>query len=99
MKGTLLLLPLLAACAQPGDPVSYTCADGRTVAARYAGTAATLEIDGKRFELETVVSASGARYLGDGLQWWTKGQRDAWLSMLKPGETIASDAGVACSAR
>ena len=34
---------------------------------------ATIEYQGARQELQIAVSASGARYVGKGFEWWTKG--------------------------
>lgn len=78
---------------------SYACADGRTVRASYPDPdTAVVEIDGKSRNLKIAISASGARYTGDGYQWWTKGMSEAQLSPLAPGEDIASAPGVNCSA-
>jgi membrane-bound inhibitor of C-type lysozyme/heat shock protein HslJ len=74
--------------------VRYTCADGRTIEAHYdhrdsARPTARLVIDGRSFEMYSVISASGARYAaesgltpGRGLQWWTKGQQATLSEML-----------------
>jgi len=76
---------------------TYICADGRTVEASYPDHEnAVLTIGNETFHLHTERSASGARYVGDNWQWWTKGMQDAQLAPLKPGETIASDQSVAC---
>jgi membrane-bound inhibitor of C-type lysozyme len=48
--------------------------------------------------LRIATSADGARYTGDGWQWWTKGMHEGSLAALAPGEAIASAAGVACHA-
>jgi membrane-bound inhibitor of C-type lysozyme len=73
--------------------VSYSCADGRRIEARYDNTlpgqsSARLQIDGRSFEMYHVVSGSGARYATEsglrpdhGLQWWTKGD-EATLSEM-----------------
>lgn len=100
----LALASLLPAACQPVRPgaeaIHYRCADGRSVQATYAnGDHARLLIDGRPYRLTVAVSASGARYLGEGWQWWTKGMHDAWLAPLRPGETVASAPGVACQAR
>jgi membrane-bound inhibitor of C-type lysozyme len=91
--------PAPAAAVAPAGPVStavYACADGRTLSAAYDRQSAVLQLEGRTHRLTTAVSASGARYVGDGLQWWTKGLDDGRLSTLKPGEQVASDPGVAC---
>jgi membrane-bound inhibitor of C-type lysozyme len=74
--------------------VHYTCADGRRIEARYDNSnaeraSATLLIDGRRFEMYSVVAASGARYATEsgfkpdhGLQWWTKGETATLSEMV-----------------
>lgn len=80
-------------------PTTYACDDGRSVKASYPDAdTAVVELDGKTHTLKVAVSASGARYVGEGLQWWTKGMTDGQLSPLKAGEDIASAAGVNCKA-
>lgn len=77
---------------------TYACADGRTIQAQYPDrSTAVLKQGDTEIRLTIAASASGARYVGEGLQWWTKGQAGT-LAPLKPGEDIASDAGVACKA-
>ena len=78
--------------------VVYRCTDGRTVAARYDGERAFLSLDGRSLTLTTHPSASGARYVGGGVQWWTRGMDRGRLSALADGETYAeADAGVDCA--
>ncbi|MBE1158795.1 MliC family protein [Dyella acidiphila] len=100
---------MLAACATPSNEhapagaasnwISYTCSDGQEVKAAYPDSdTALLEIKGSRHSLHSVISASGARYTGDGWQWWTKGMHDGMLAPLAAGESIASAAGVNCHA-
>ncbi|MET3526961.1 MliC family protein [Phenylobacterium koreense] len=104
----------LAACGRGGEqqakapeappakaaPVTtYVCDDGRTVRASYPDTeTAIVEIDGRSRTLRIAISASGARYTGDGFQWWTKGMDQAQLSPLAAGEDIATAPGVNCRA-
>ena len=79
--------------------ITYACDDGRTVRASYPDTdTAVVEVDGKSRTLKIAISASGARYTGDGVQWWTKGMAQAQLSPLAAGEDIASAPGVNCKA-
>lgn len=76
--------------------VHYVCADGRAVSALYPdGETAQLKLGEATHLLRIARSASGARYTGDALQWWTKGD-EASLAPLAPGEDIASASGVAC---
>lgn len=107
----LCLAPMaLAACsrpaAAPSEPepstatvawITYACEDGRTVKAEYpdSGTA-HVQVDGETYALKVAVSGSGARYVGDGLQWWTKGA-EGMLAPLKDGEKIAAAPGVRCA--
>jgi len=91
---------LLAGChatAPDSAAITYACDDGRHIQASYPDTEhATLVIDGQSHPLHLAVAASGARYVGDNLQWWTKGMHEAWLAPLAAGETVASAPGVAC---
>jgi membrane-bound inhibitor of C-type lysozyme len=101
----------LAACSQPPTPsaapkpepktvamawVHYVCEDGRTVSALYPDQeTAQLRLGGTAHTLRIARSGSGARYTGDALQWWTKGD-EGMLAPLKPGEDIAAARGVTC---
>lgn len=90
-----------ASTAAPVNPDpgvrTYRCEDGRSVQAGYPDRdTAVVEVDGHACTLKAQVAASGVRYVGFGLQWWTKGTAEARLSRLKDGETIASEAGVLC---
>jgi membrane-bound inhibitor of C-type lysozyme len=90
---------VMRAWAQPPHVTRYLCTDGRRVDARYPpGNTAVLVIDGRRVTLRQAPSADGGRYIGQGRQWWAKGMRDATLSVLRPGQTIADGAGVSCHA-
>ncbi|MFC5566077.1 MliC family protein [Rubellimicrobium aerolatum] len=81
----------------------YSCEDGRVVDAAFLALGdrdlAVLSLDGAEPALLTIAaSASGARYVGAGLQWWGKGQDEAMLAPLAEGEDIASAAGTTCRA-
>jgi len=112
MKLSLSLIPLLAlaACSRSPAPdtpaaeqktvamawVHYVCEDGRTISALYPDReTAQLKLGDTTHLLRIARSASGARYVGDALQWWTKGDEGS-LASLKPGEDVASAAGVGC---
>lgn len=97
----------LAACSNAAAPVAdteppasawtiYVCEDGRIVQAVYpdSRTARVRMPDGERL-LKIAVSGSGARYVGEDLQWWTKGD-EGMLAPLKAGEDIAAAPGVSC---
>ncbi|WP_293898946.1 MliC family protein [Phenylobacterium sp.] len=101
-----LVAPLaLTACSRPpaAGPAEgavawtpYVCADGRTLKALYPdATTAQVKLDGSTYRMSAGVSGSGVRYVGDGLQWWTKGQ-EGMLAAVKAGEDIATDPGVRC---
>jgi membrane-bound inhibitor of C-type lysozyme len=78
---------------------SYTCSDGQVVQASYPDTnTAMVKIKGETHTLRVAISGSGARYVSDDWQWWTKGMHDGTLAPLAPGETIASTPGVTCHA-
>jgi membrane-bound inhibitor of C-type lysozyme len=94
---------LLAACQshQPSaaQATTYACNDGRQVQAAYPDAeSAVLTLDGKTDHLHRAISADGARYVGDGWQWWTKGMEQGMLAPLKPGESVASASGASCRA-
>ena len=53
---------------------SYQCESGTQVDVRYPDTeTAQITYQGNSYELAIAMSASGARYLGKGLEWWSKG--------------------------
>jgi membrane-bound inhibitor of C-type lysozyme len=77
---------LVSACAgfPQNDPGSqamlspsahhYQCKSGKTIAATYNSTdSARVQYEGTTYDLHIAVSGSGARYVGDELEWWTKG--------------------------
>ena len=78
----------------------YICEDGSTIAARYPtpDTARILHEE-RSIDLNLARSASGARYVGEGWQWWTKGMIEGTLTSLAANEEVASASGLACAAR
>lgn len=64
-----------------GEPVTYVCANGDRLVARYYSLSdeslrfvKILFPDGREYTLPQVISGSGARYTDDGeLLWWIKG--------------------------
>lgn len=96
------LLPLLAlsACETArSQPASLLhCENGETVEVGYTGDQAIVRYKGRKHMMRTAISASGARYVGDGLQWWTKGLDQGTVAPLLPGAEIASGELVACKA-
>lgn len=52
----------------------YRCESGEGVTVRYpAVDVAIVQYKGSSHTMALAVSASGARYVGNGLEWWTKG--------------------------
>lgn len=83
--------------AEPSTPwITYVCDDGRTLQAVYPDSdTARVRVGGQEHTLKIAVSGSGARYVGEGLQWWTKGS-EGLLAPLAAGESIAAASGVSC---
>ncbi|WP_157948353.1 MliC family protein [Pulveribacter suum] len=78
LTAALAATALLAACShgtpQTAATHTYRCVDGSTLRATYPTTeTATVHYQGASRTLQIVRSGSGARYTGDGWQWWTKG--------------------------
>jgi membrane-bound inhibitor of C-type lysozyme len=84
--------PSPATAGTPAPPVSYACESGQSVTVAYPDTAtALLAYNGRSYTLRTVQSASGARYAGSGLEWWSAtrdGSESATLSRLGPNEDV-----------
>lgn len=108
MRRVALLLPLALAGCSPGSAptaaaperstpwITYVCADGRTFQALYPdANTARVRLAGREHTLKIAVSGSGARYAGDGLQWWNRGP-EGMLATLEADETIAGAPGVSC---
>ncbi|GHA22799.1 MliC family protein [Oceanisphaera arctica] len=52
----------------------YRCESGETMRVNYPSTdSARVQYQGREYTMKIAVSASGARYLGSELEWWTKG--------------------------
>ena len=64
---------LLGACRADGGALSYHCESGTVIAASYGKDKAVLHYQGNTHTLEQAISASGARYRNDALEWWSKG--------------------------
>ncbi len=87
--------PVTPTPTEPGTaapPVSYACESGEAVTVTYPDTAtALLTYKARSYALRTVQSASGARYVGSGLEWWSAtrdGSEGATLSRLGPNEDV-----------
>lgn len=84
-----------AAPAQALERYAFVCDDGRILSIVYPDNdTAEMRVDGQPHTLKIAMSGSGARYTGEGLQWWSKGD-EGMLAALKPGEDVA-DPGVRC---
>jgi membrane-bound inhibitor of C-type lysozyme len=72
-------------------PVTYHCDSGVRIIATYPNTeSATIQYNDSTYDLRIAISADGARYVGHGLEWWTKGSgagSQGTLSELKDGDT------------
>ncbi len=84
--------PSPAASSPAAPPISYACESGQSITVAYPDTAtAQLTYRGQSYTLRTVQSASGARYAGSSLEWWSAtrdGQESATLSRLGPNEDV-----------
>lgn len=82
-------------------PVGYACESGQTVDVQYPDSAtAQIAYKGQSYSLRLAPSASGARYSGSGLEWWTAtrdGQESATLSRLGPNEDVGMAVLERCS--
>jgi membrane-bound inhibitor of C-type lysozyme len=86
--------PSAAPAAPAAPPVSYACESGQSITVAYPDTStATLSYKGQTYALRTTQSASGARYVGSGIEWWTAtrdGTESAVLSRLGPNEEVGA---------
>ncbi len=76
---------LLSACGQlPTDTAfNYRCESGLSMRVIYpTAETAVVEYEGRLLPMEIAISASGARYVGEGLEWWTKGSGEGATAML-----------------
>lgn len=73
------------AASSPATPVSYhyVCESGETVAVAYHDpNSARMDYQGTTHDMQIAVSGSGARYVGGGLEWWTKGSGEGSQGIL-----------------
>jgi heat shock protein HslJ len=86
--------------SNPMTKVTYWCSDGSIVEASYPmADTAHVTHRGRSVRMKIAPSASGARYVGAGLQWWTKAANEGILSPLADGEDVASARGIDCAVR
>jgi membrane-bound inhibitor of C-type lysozyme len=85
----------------PAPAVSYACESGQSATVVFPDTAtALLTYKGRSYTLRIVQSASGARYVGSGLEWWSAargGSENATLSRLGPNEDVGETVLERCS--
>ena len=63
-----------ASLSAPATPVHYQCESGELITATYPSTdSVTIQYKNRSYTMQSAVSGSGARYVGDDLEWWTKG--------------------------
>jgi len=80
--------PVLTAAA-----VAYECESGKTVAVQYPDLqSAVVTYDGDVYQTRSVEAATGARYSGSGVQWWTTSRNGIETGTL--GRVSAADGGV-----
>ena len=102
MKRLLLLLaalPLVACTTTsnqlnqnleplPANAVSYQCDSGNRIIATYPDNeTAQVKYMDDTYQMKIAISASGARYVGDGLVWWTKGNDASMYKALNNTDT------------
>ncbi len=82
---------LLAGChnaAATPDTYRYSCDSGVRVTATYPDTdSARVTYLGREHSMRVDVSASGTRYVGDLLEWWTKGTEGTLLQRNASGDS------------
>ena len=88
--------------ASTAPSVGYACESGATLQVQYADSdSAQLTYQNQTYALRSVQSASGARYIGAGMEWWTAsrdGQESGTLSRLGPDGTTGVAVLERCSA-
>lgn len=93
--------PVEAPVAPLAAAVGYACESGKVVTVTYPDTeTARVSYDGRDYVLASAVSASGARYAGQGLEWWTAsrdGQESGTLSRLAPNDPTGGTIIERCS--
>ncbi|MET0273124.1 MAG: MliC family protein [Phenylobacterium sp.] len=97
----LSALLALAACqtAPRQAPAAVLhCDNGEVVEAGYAGPIAVIRYKNKRHIMRSVLSGTGARYEGGGLQWLTKGFDEGVITPLKRNESDPDPTPANCRA-
>jgi membrane-bound inhibitor of C-type lysozyme len=91
-------LVLAGGGSDPASIDSYRCANSTRVTAVYGTDFETATINigkvgslgSKTYRLQKAIAASGVRYTGDGVEWWTKGNT-ANLYVLNSNKVLAKD--------
>jgi membrane-bound inhibitor of C-type lysozyme len=83
-----------SALAESNSAASYHCKDGTMLKARFLGhNRAVITVGGRRHMLTLAMSASGERYIGDGLTFWIKGYDALFISKRKMIDCVDEEAG------
>ena len=67
--------------------VRYTCDSGETVSILFRENELALRYKLKNHRLRISESASGARYIGDGIVWWNKGMENSLYTLIDNTDT------------
>lgn len=99
MKPAAVLIAWLCSVPLSGHAAqmfAFDCEQQQTLKVAYPDrNTALLAYQHQLLRLKIARSASGARYVGEGWQWWTH-QGEGTLAKLATGENIASAAGIHC---
>ena len=79
---------------------TYQCESGEKIVATYSTiNSATIEYQNNSYKMTIAVSASGARYVGENYEWWTKGSGSGSLgSLFNHKENSTGEALESCTA-
>ena len=90
----LAALPLVACTTTsnleplPPQAISYQCDSGNRIIVTYPDNdTAEVKYMDDTYQMKIAISASGARYIGDGLVWWTKGNEASMYKAIDNTET------------
>lgn len=74
LKGSVGACVDVPPASEPGLRATSRCESGRRIQVSYPSDSAAVVVhEGRTLRMTLAVSASGARYVGGGLEWWTKG--------------------------
>ena len=72
----------------PPKAISYQCDSGNRIIVTYPDNdTAEVKYMDDTYQMKIAISASGARYIGDGLVWWTKGNEASMYKAIDNTET------------